>query len=410
MWRLFSRGSQEEQAKEEAPRSLPASWYRSPEMYQLERRAIFSKNWLILTHSLRFRQAGDYMSFSQANISFFLVRDRDGKINGFHNVCRHRAYPVVQAQSGNSSILSCKYHGWSYGLKGNLSKAPRFETVKDFDKSQQSLLPIHVHVDKAGFIWVNLQAGEPEIKWEDRFRGVDEQPNFAQFDIGEEFTFDHYWEMDVNANWKALIDNYNECYHCATSHPLIAGVSDLTKYRVEPKDGHMQHHIFNKNATDAQFRRAITFFYPTTSVTITDNFFYIQRMLPVTATTSKIEYEVYRHKNATDEEFANINAFYKQVLEEDKDLCTAAQENLNSGVFVNGELHPDKESGPIYFQNSVRSAVMEHRKMEEQLGGQQIWPALPKPANGDTSKTSEEEMFCSKLEASSCMSKPELAW
>jgi hypothetical protein len=75
-----------------------------------------------------------------------------------------------------------------------------------------------------------------------------------------------------------------------------------------------------------------------------EHFFYIQRMLPITATTSKIEYEVYRHNNATDEQFESITAFYKQVLEEDKQLCNAAQINLNAGIFVNGELHPQKEN------------------------------------------------------------------
>lgn len=66
-------------------------------------------------------------------------------------------------------------------------------------------------------------------------------------------------------------------------------------------------------------------------------------MFPVTATTSKIENEVYRHKNAGDQEFSNIMAFYKQVLDEDKALCDGAQTNLNSRVFINGELHPEKE-------------------------------------------------------------------
>lgn len=75
--------------------------------------------------------------------------------------------------------------------------------------------------------------------------------------------------MDVKGNWKGLIDNYNECYHCATTHPLIAGVSDLPKYRVEPKGSRMEHHIYNKVQTDAQFQRGITFFFPTTSVTAT---------------------------------------------------------------------------------------------------------------------------------------------
>lgn len=74
-----------------------------------------------------------------------------------------------------------------------------------------------------------------------------------------------------------------------------------------------------------------------------EHFFYIQRMIPVTATTSRIENEVYRHKNATDKEFNDLCEFYKQVLEEDKELCIGAQRNLNSGVYTNGEFHPDKE-------------------------------------------------------------------
>ena len=107
-----------------------------------------------------------FKEFNIAGYSFFLIKDRKGKINGFHNVCRHRAFPVVQAKSGTASIISCKYHGWSYGLDGKLAKAPRFDTVEGFDKTQQSLLPVNVHVDKFGFIWANLQAGEPDISWE----------------------------------------------------------------------------------------------------------------------------------------------------------------------------------------------------------------------------------------------------
>lgn len=71
--------------------------------------------------------------------------------------------------------------------------------------------------------------------------------------------------------------------------------------------------------------------------------FYIQRMIPVTATTSKIENEVYRHRDSTDEEFQNISDFYHQVLEEDKELCDGAQSNINGGVYINGEYHPEKE-------------------------------------------------------------------
>lgn len=369
MWRLLGISQKSEQTKPEPKRGLPASWYRSPAMYQLERRAIFSQRWILVTHSLRLNEAGKFVSFTHANYSFFLIRDRSGNINGFHNICRHRAYPVIEKKCGTASILSCKYHGWSYGLKGNLAKAPRFDTVEGFDKSQHGLLPIHVHIDKTGFIWVNLEVTgheeNPSVTWEDQLHSVDESERMNKFDFTEEFDYDHEWDMDVDANWKGLIENYNECYHCPTSHPLIAGVSDVSKYRVEPNgDGILEHEIVNKDQEAKQFRRSITYFYPSTSVTITyavrleglkkvskllltfndsENMFYIQRMIPVTATTSKVENEVYRHKNATNEEFEKINAFYHQVLAEDKDLCDGSQRNINAGVYVNGEYHPEKE-------------------------------------------------------------------
>ncbi|OHW98176.1 rieske 2fe-2s family protein [Colletotrichum incanum] len=400
MLRFLGLSSASNSAKPEPSRSLPASWYRSPELHQLERRAIISRKWILVTHSLRFKQAGDFMSFVYADFPFFLIQDRDGNVNGFHNVCRHRAYPVVEKRSGKASILSCKYHGWSYGYKGNLAKAPRFDSVKGFDKNQNGLLPVHVRLDQAGFIWVNLQAGDPEVKWEDEFGGVYQKPRMQNFDFAGGYTYDHTWDMELEANWKAVIENYNECYHCPTSHPLIAGVSDLTKYRVQPSGGCLEHEIINKKAQDEEdeFRRSITFFYPSTSVTIT-------------ATKTRIENEVYRSHNATDVEFAAINAFYKQVLEEDRQLCVGAQENLNAGVFISGELHPDKEKGPIHFQNIVREEVMAHRQKEVNQGGREIWPATPQPyGNLTMGKLGNDEAFCSELEKAGCGSRQELAW
>ncbi|KAM0438095.1 hypothetical protein ACHAQK_006826 [Fusarium lateritium] len=357
MWKFLglSLGSNAN-TKTEPTRGLPSSWYRSAEIFNLEHRAIFSKKWILLTHKLRFQQAGDYLSFTYAEFPIFLIRDRNGNINGFHNACRHRAYPVIKDKAGKTGIISCKYHGWSYGLKGNLAKAPRFETVPDFDKSQHGLLPIHVHVDNTGFVWVNLQA-ELEETWEKQFGGVDEK---TMFDFTSGYKYDHVWEMDLKSNWKGVMENYNglfdipsltthlmfsECYHCPTSHPLIAGVSDLSKYNVEPKGNCLEHKIVNKKEDDGtdDFKRSIRFFFPSTSVTVTKNFFYIQRMIPVNERHTRIENEVFRHDSAGDEIFNATMEFYAQVLDEDKELCESAQANLEAGVFVSGELHPDKE-------------------------------------------------------------------
>ncbi|KAM5349666.1 hypothetical protein ACJ41O_006171 [Fusarium nematophilum] len=373
MWRFLGLSSDQDANKKSPARGLPASWYRSPEVYQLERRAIFSKKWILLTHMLRLKEAGDYLSFTYAEFPFFLFGIATGTSMG--------------------SIMPAATAPFLF---------------------QHGLHPINVHVDKTGFIWVNLQAGAPGQPWNRQFGGVDERPMMTDFDFAGGYQFDHVWEMDIDANWKGVMENYNECYHCPTSHPLIAGVSDLPKYRVEPNGSCLEHTIINKKKEDEeddQFKRSITFFFPSTSVTVTKNFFYIQRMIPVSETKTKIENEIYRHHDASDEEFATIMAFYRQVLEEDKDLCNGAQVNLNAGVFLNGELHPQKEKGPIYFQNTVRQEVMEHRKREVAQGGQHIWPATPKVARDAMSgKLQEEEMLCSELKRESCMAGPELSW
>jgi nitrite reductase/ring-hydroxylating ferredoxin subunit len=197
----------------EAIRALPANWYYSPELYELERRAIFSRKWLILTHQVRLKEAGDFLRYQLAGFDFVVSRDRSGKISAFHNVCRHRAYPVVEQDKGTAKIFSCRYHGWSYGLSGKLAKAPGYQDLDGFDKSQNGLFPIHVRVDVNGFIWVNLDAKKtPEIPWETDFDGVDQQDRFEAFDFGN-YEFDHTWSIDADYNWKIAADNYNECMY-----------------------------------------------------------------------------------------------------------------------------------------------------------------------------------------------------
>jgi phenylpropionate dioxygenase-like ring-hydroxylating dioxygenase large terminal subunit len=106
-----SFAKKEEEVEPKAQLALPAVWYYSPAMYELERRAIFSKKWLLVTHQLRFPEVGSYLKITEAGYTFFLIKDRQGQIRGHHNICRHRAYPLVEEQSGKKSVLACRYHG-----------------------------------------------------------------------------------------------------------------------------------------------------------------------------------------------------------------------------------------------------------------------------------------------------------
>lgn len=316
-----------EEKEEKAPiRALPASWYTSQDMYELERRAIFSRKWLLTTHKSRVANPGSSVSYDAAGFEFIVLKDHSGNI---------------------SAVRACD---------------------DDFTS-------IHMHIDRNGFIWVNLDAAEtPEVAWNDDFEGVDEQPRFDHYNF-EEYNFDHTWDMEGEFNWKILADNYNECYHCQVAHPDIPTIADLNSYYVKTKDGHIQHYGAPREDQIAKgFRIATTYFWPNASFNISPNFFFMQRFTPTSPTKCTMRYEVYRHKDATDEAFNLISDMYKRIMSEDKYLCILSQKNLNAGVFVNGELHPEMEQGPLHFQKTVRDVVKEHHQKERSIG-HEIWPA-----------------------------------
>ena len=265
-----SAESEDDESK--AMRALPANWYTSPEMYELERRAIFSKKWQLVTHKVRLSKPGDFLRFHVAGFGFILCHDRHGKINGFHNVCRHRAFPVVLEERGSKSILQCKYHGWSYGLDGKLSKAPGYKDVGGTEpefKARNGLWRIHTHIDHNGFIWINLDGKTtPEVAWEDDFAGIDTREIYQNFNF-DDYEFDHEWQMDGTYNWKILADNYNECYHCATTHPDIPALADLTAYSVSTKKGQIIHNV---GTTEEQKKAglivAATYYFPNVSTNV----------------------------------------------------------------------------------------------------------------------------------------------
>lgn len=263
-----------------AVRALPASWYTSQELYELERRAIFSKKWLLITHKARLGTSGDWLRYEVAGFQFVICKDRTGSINAFHNVCRHRAFPIVTKENGNNSVFSCKYHGWSYGMNGKLAKAPGYQDLEDFDKTQNGLLPLHVHIDNCGFVWVNMDGGQkPEIAWDDDFAGIDKQERYAAYNF-DDYVFDHTWEMAGDYNWKILADNYNECYHCKSTHPDIPSIADLNTYRVETKGAYIQH---LGNPKPEQIARglnvAATYFFPNASMNVSYVYFILSLLV-----------------------------------------------------------------------------------------------------------------------------------
>lgn len=232
--------------------NLPASWYTEPLFYEFERRAIFSRHWLLTTHRLRLPEVGSYLRFQIAGYDFFLIKNKEDTIQAFHNVCRHRAYPILDKDApseGKKSILSCGYHGrlhlkasiyyiltcilgWSYSINGDLAKAPKFDDLEGFDRKDYSLFKIHTHVDKIGFVWVNLDSSDKPIPWENMNGGTDEQPRLADFAL-DNYVYHRTWKTNGKYNWKVVGENYNEVSSVDHNHPsILTRTSAITAKRV----------------------------------------------------------------------------------------------------------------------------------------------------------------------------------
>ena len=423
--------------------TLPASWWVNENIFNLEKRAIFHNSWLYCTHSSRFTKPGDYHSFQVAGIKFFIIRSRGDcgsgiqggeSLKAFHNVCRHRAFPVVQKQSGTSTVLTCKYHGWSYNSQGKLSNAPQFvDQVEGFNKLENSLYPINIHTTQQGLVFINFNKdAEPFDDW---FSGISSE--LKEFDFND-YEYHMSYELFGDFNWKTLMDGYQECYHCPVAHPGLNSAFKMETYKVVPKGRYCRHFAtivkedekqveekkeegsstswfgFGKKsspkkeaATDAtpqkkcnnkggEFDGLWMYLFPNNGINCYSPAWYTIRVLPISATKTTLQYDIYTKKGIDEASKKEFVDFLQQVELEDFNLCQLTQENLNEGIYRSGFLHPQKENGVLYYQKLVRDAVVKHLELEKELG-KRIDPAAI-PGSSKNKDLVELEGICQSLD------------
>jgi hypothetical protein len=334
--------------RQQPVRALPASWYTSPEMYEFERRAVFANRWLFMTTTLRLPNAGDYIRYQFAGYDVIILRDQQNEIEAFHNTSRRSQKTLIDNRTKEGS--------------GNVDLAT-------FPTNTADVFPVHTRIDRNGFIWINMDAkSTPEIPFDECFKDVDIQERYAPIDFTN-YDLNHVYTLETEYNWKIASDNFNECYHCPTTHPDIPAFLNLDSFDSALKDGHIQHACApTQEQIDLGVNVHSTYYFPNVSMTVGKHFLMIQKFLPHSPCTSTSHYEVFRAKTSTDEEFHLIADMYERVMREDKVLCNNAQANLNRGVFRAGLLHPKYEKAPIFFQRNCREVVNEHWKRERREG------------------------------------------
>ncbi|MBW2494987.1 MAG: Rieske 2Fe-2S domain-containing protein [Deltaproteobacteria bacterium] len=195
--------------------TLPAWVYRSPEFYELEREHIFKRNWLMVGHVSEVPNPGDYITLDAVGERALVIRDGDGALRAFHNVCRHRASRVVTGASGNcGGSMVCPYHAWSYGFDGKLRAVPSENTFSDLDKDRMGLLEAELE-QWMGILFVRFAGDGPSVEsMMEEFEG-----EARHYRIEEMKPWGRRTELTEDFNWKFFCENDAEGYHVPKGHP-----------------------------------------------------------------------------------------------------------------------------------------------------------------------------------------------
>lgn len=269
--------------------AMPPSVYTSEEFLKRELDEIFAREWICVGRASAVSKPGDYLTYELAGQPVVVLRDRDGALRGFSNVCLHRMSTLLQG-SGNVRSIVCPYHAWTYNLDGTLRGAPFMQETTGFRKEDYRLPSIRCE-EWLGWIYVTLDPDRPSVKKQ-------LQPlealiaRYGMADYVERFRETHVW----NTNWKVLAENFMESYHLPVCHRATVGpYSKLEEMVCPPGLPAFNYHWITKDASLAignahpantrlkgDWRRTtgLIAIYPSHLVTLTPGYFWYLSLHP----------------------------------------------------------------------------------------------------------------------------------
>ncbi|MBL7252769.1 aromatic ring-hydroxylating oxygenase subunit alpha [Paractinoplanes lichenicola] len=207
--------------------SLRAAAYTEPKWHDLDVRAVLGRTWQWVCHVEKLRAPGSYVAATVAGMPVAVVRDRAGELRAFYNVCKHRAHELLSG-AGVTGTIVCPYHAWVYDLDGSLRNARHTASMPGFDRAAICLDRIGVE-EFGGFVYVNLDPVAEPLR--------EQAPDLAE-DIARwapdvaGLTFAKRLTYDIGSNWKNVVDNFLECYHCHIAHREFVALVDMDTYEV----------------------------------------------------------------------------------------------------------------------------------------------------------------------------------
>lgn len=335
--------------------TMPARFYFDPEIYERERDAIFMRSWQYAGHVSQVAKPGEFMTLRICDQSIFVVRAKSGAINAFYNVCQHRGHELLDG-AGKTNIITCPYHAWAYDFDGELRSARNSERMKGFKKCDFALKPVRVETF-CGLVFVNL---DPDAKplaelapgLEDEIRHYAPHLDEMQFAQRDDYA--------VEANWKVMIDNFLECYHCHTAHKDFVTLVDMPSYRSKVCGVYSSHCSGKARSTenaaykfekgDVDFGYAGWYLWPNTTIWVypgEPNLSVLQ-MLPVGPDRCIEHQDWFLPGKKPSKQLKDAMVYQKDVLQpEDIGLCESVQRGLKSRGYNQGRFVVDEDGSEL---------------------------------------------------------------
>ena len=325
--------------------------YASDATWQAERRTVFAATWQYVGDARKLTLTGDHLAASFAGYRVIGVRQADGSLEGFHNICRHRAAPVIETDGyGRSAVLTCPYHRWAYGLDGGLRTTPEFGEVAGFRCEDHGLLGVHVDVWRE-HIFVHLGDEPKPLE-----KALIDMPGLVGDRPLERCTLYDSWFIDFDANWKVYLENYVEGYHVPSVH--LAFNAELEPGSFTTK-AHRNTITMRADAKAGGLYEGLwTWTWPAFTLVLFHGGYDISRICPISPEKTRVHFDIYVDPKAdlSDEQKAATSKGVRDLVAEDMAISEAVHANLASGVFPGGPLSPRHEEGVALFHDKLRAA------------------------------------------------------
>ncbi len=326
--------------------TLPTRYYLDPTIWEIERHQIFSKTWVMVANDHQLPKVGDYITEQVANWPIFVQRGDNASLRAFHNMCPHRAGPIVWEGAGHQANLVCRYHGWAFDKEGLLINARDFGA----DAPAGTCLTQVRAQSWRGMIFVCLDPTVPDlIEWLGGF--IEECAPYPT----ENYRFHSRTIRHTAMNWKVYNDNFLEGYHLPLVHPAMSREVEALEYRIT-SNGDPRWNIHTAPRRDGQTWSGVWgYFYPCFSFDIFPGGMAVERWLPVGNAQMDLIFEYFFDDNTDDAD--TIVKDSEEVADEDVRVGEMVQKNLAAGLYQTGWLSPRHEYAVGEFHQLVRDAV-----------------------------------------------------